>query len=83
MVRGNSMIEDQIRDGDYVLVERRAQAKDGDTVVAILEGGEATLKRFYRDGGRVRLQPANAALAPIVVDSVRIQGVVVGLFRKL
>jgi len=82
-VRGDSMIEDHIRDGDYVIVERRATAQGGETVVALLEDGQATLKRFYRDNGRVRLQPANASMDPIVVDRVDIQGVVVGIFRKL
>ena len=82
-VRGDSMIEDHIRDGDFVIVERRSTAQNGETVVALLDGGEATLKRFYREHGRVRLQPANVAMTPIVVDRVDIQGVVVGIFRKL
>ena len=76
-------IEDHIRDGDYVIVERTPTARSGETVVALLEGGEATLKRFYRDNGRIRLQPANGTMAPIIVDRVDIQGVVVGVFRKL
>ena len=82
-VRGESMIDDHIRDGDYVICERRADARNGETVVALLDDGEATLKRFYRDNGRVRLQPANPSMAPIRVDRVDIQGVVVGIFRKL
>ena len=82
-VRGSSMIEDHIRDGDYVIVERTPTARSGETVVALLDGGEATLKRFYRDNGRIRLQPANGAMDPILVDKVDIQGVVVGVFRKL
>ncbi len=82
-VRGDSMIEDHIRDGDFVIVERRATAHPGETVVALLEDGTATLKRWYREGGRIRLQPANAALIPLVVDRVEIQGVVVGIFRKM
>jgi repressor LexA len=82
-VRGDSMIEDHIRDGDYVLCERRSTAQNGETVVALLEGGEATLKRFYRENGRIRLQPANSSLAPIVADRVDVQGVVVGIYRKL
>ncbi len=82
-VSGESMVEDHIRDGDYVIVERRSTACDGETVVALLEGGEATLKRFYREGGRIRLQPANARMEPLVVDRVEIQGVVVGIFRKV
>ncbi len=82
-VRGNSMIEDHIRDGDYVIVERTPSARNGETVVALLDEGEATLKRFYRENGRIRLQPANGTMDPIVVDRVEIQGVVVGVFRKL
>ncbi len=82
-VRGDSMIEDQIRDGDYVIAERRSTAREGETVVALLEDGEATLKRFHRDNGRIRLQPANGRMAPIVVDRVEIQGVVVGIFRRM
>jgi repressor LexA len=82
-VRGDSMIEDQIRDGDFVVVERRPEAHDGETVVAVI-GGEATLKRFYRRGRRVRLQPANAALRPIEVPAsdVEVRGVVRGLLRQ-
>lgn len=82
-VRGDSMIEDNICDGDYVVVEKRNTARDGETVVALLEGGEATLKRFYRDKGGVRLQPANAKYEPIVSKDVQIQGVVVGVLRRL
>lgn len=82
-VRGDSMIEDHIKDGDYVIVERRPTAHNGETVVALLENGEATLKRFYRENGHIRLQPANAAMAPILLDRVEIQGVVVGIFRRL
>lgn len=82
-VRGDSMIEDQIRDGDFVIVERRSTAHNGETVVALLEDGHATLKRFYRENGRVRLQPANAQMKPLFADRVEIQGVVVGIFRKL
>jgi repressor LexA len=82
-VRGDSMIEDHIRDGDFVIVERRAAAHSGETVVALLENGQATLKRFYRENGRIRLQPANASMDPIYADRVEIQGVVVGIFRKL
>jgi repressor LexA len=82
-VRGDSMVEDHIRDGDYVIAERRATAENGETVVALLEDGTATLKRFYREGRRVRLQPANPRMEPIVLDRVDVQGVVVGIFRKL
>ena len=83
-VRGDSMIEEQIRDGDYVVVESRPEARDGETVVALLRGEEATLKKLYRRGSRVRLVPANAALAPIEVPArqVQIRGVVCGLLRR-
>ncbi|MBN1490563.1 MAG: transcriptional repressor LexA [Phycisphaerae bacterium] len=80
-VNGESMIDEQIRDGDYVVVERRETARDGETVVAVLDDGEATLKKFYREGRRIRLQPANPNFEPIYVDRVSIQGVVVGVLR--
>jgi repressor LexA len=78
------MIDEQIRDGDFVVVERREEARDGETVVALVGGSEATLKKFYRRGASVRLQPANSALAPIDVPAadVRIRGVVRGLLRR-
>jgi repressor LexA len=82
-VAGDSMIDEQIRDGDLVICEKRSDARNGETVVALLETGEATLKKFYREKGRVRLQPANPAYEPIFVDDVRVQGVVVGVIRKL
>lgn len=82
-VRGDSMIEDRIADGDYVIVERRETARDGEIVVAVLENGEATLKRIHREHGRIRLQPANAAMQPLIVDRVSIRGVVVGIYRRL
>ena len=83
-VRGDSMIDEQIRDGDFVVVEERPQARDGETVVALVDGHEATLKKLYRDGGSVRLQPANASMGPIILtaDRVQVQGVVVGVIRK-
>ena len=82
-VQGDSMIEDSIRDGDLVVVERRSKAHNGETVVAILPEEEATLKRFYRErDGRVRLQPANAALEPRIVDDVEVRGVVIGVIRR-
>lgn len=81
-VRGNSMIEDHIKDGDYVVCEKRERANDGETVVALLNSGETTLKRFYRQGNKFRLQPANSTMQPIIVDEVRIQGVVTGVMRK-
>lgn len=83
-VRGDSMIDEQIRDGDTVIVERRAEARDGDTVVAVLRGEEATLKRFQRRGATVRLVPANARMRPIEVSAreVEIRGVVRALLRR-
>jgi len=83
-VRGDSMIDDQIRDGDYVIVESRAEARDGETVVALVGDSEATLKRFYRKGGTVRLVPANERMEPIEVPArdVRVRGVVRGLLRR-
>ncbi|HXV76735.1 MAG TPA: transcriptional repressor LexA [Candidatus Polarisedimenticolaceae bacterium] len=83
-VQGDSMINEQIRDGDFVVVERRAAAQDGETIVALIEGADATLKRLFREGPNVRLQPANPQVEPIVVpaERLRIQGVVVGVIRK-
>lgn len=83
-VKGSSMIEDHIQEGDYVIVEQRETAQNGETVVALLNGESATLKRFYREPDHIRLQPANAAMEPIRVKegSLRIQGVVVGVLRK-
>jgi repressor LexA len=83
-VRGDSMIEDQICDGDFVVVERRPEARNGETVVAVVGGDEATLKRFYRKGPKVRLQPANQTMQPIEVAAadVEIRGVVRGLLRQ-
>jgi repressor LexA len=83
-VRGNSMIDDHICDGDMILLERVSQARDGDIVVALVSGSETTLKRFYREGDTVRLQPANAALKPIIVPAreVQIQGRLLAVLRK-
>jgi repressor LexA len=83
-VRGDSMIDEQIRDGDYVIVEDRKTATDGEMVIALVGGSDVTLKKLYRDNGRVRLQPANPAMQPLVVDPdhVQVQGVVVGVMRK-
>ncbi len=83
-VQGDSMIDEQIRDGDFVVVERRNVARDGETVVALIDGSEATLKRFFKQGQRVRLQPANRSMQPIHVSpaNLQIQGVVVGVIRK-
>ncbi len=81
-VRGNSMIEEQIRDGDYVVVEQAEEAKNGDIVVALLDNGMATLKRFFKEATRIRLEPANSKMSPIFVKNVRVQGKVVGLIRR-
>jgi repressor LexA len=82
-VRGKSMIEDHIDDGDLVVVERRETANDGDIVVAILEDEEATLKRFYRESnGMIRLQPANSEMEPLFTNRVQLRGVVRGVVRN-
>ena len=83
-VRGSSMIDEQIRDGDYVIVEDRKTAENGEMVIALLGGTDATLKKFYREPTVIRLQPANPTMQPIIVrpDDVQIQGVVVGVMRK-
>jgi repressor LexA len=84
-VRGNSMIDDHICDGDWILLERVGQVRDGDIVVALVAGAETTLKRFFRESGEmVRLQPANAALKPIMVPArdVMIQGRLLAVLRK-
>ena len=84
-VRGNSMIDEQIRDGDFVVVNQRQRADNGETVIALLNGNSATVKKYYRErDGRIRLQPANDSMTPIVVDEndVLIQGVVVGVLRR-
>lgn len=81
-VRGESMIEEGILDGDHVIIEQTEAATNGEIVVALLDNGMATLKRFFREATRVRLEPANAKMQPIFVKNVRIQGKVVGLVRK-
>ena len=81
-VKGESMIEEQIRDGDYVVVEQVDEARNGEIVVALLDNGMATLKRFFKETTRIRLEPANATMSPIFVRNVRIQGKVVGLIRR-
>ncbi len=83
-VRGESMIDEQIRDGDVVIVEDRKTAENGETVIALLQGSDVTLKKFYRDNGRIRLQPANDSMRPLVVDpdQVQVQGVVIGVMRR-
>ena len=83
-VRGDSMIDEHIRDGDFVIVEDRKTAEDGEMVIALLNGTDATLKTFFKDNGKVRLQPANPTMHPILIDAaeLQIQGVVVGVMRK-
>ncbi len=84
-VRGDSMIEEQIRDGDYVIVRARDTANDSEMVIALIDGENATVKKFYREpGGVVRLQPANPELEPMyfTADRVTVQGIVVGVIRK-
>ena len=83
-VRGQSMIDDHIQDGDLVLVEKRSEARNGEMVIAVVEE-EATLKRFYREKGNVRLQPANEALEPLVLpeSAVQVRGVVRGVIRRV
>ena len=83
-VKGNSMIEDHIQNNDYVIVERRNVAENGETVVALIDNDRATLKRFYRENGRIRLQPAHPNMKPIYVreGDFTIQGVVISVLRK-
>jgi repressor LexA len=84
-VKGDSMVDDHICDGDYILVEGSNTAENGEIVVALIEGTEATLKRFFRqDGSKIRLQPANAQMDPIILPAreVKVQGRVIGVLRK-
>jgi len=81
-VKGNSMIEDHILNGDFIVVEKCETADDGEVVVALINKEAATLKRLYREKARIRLEPANSAMKPIYVKDVAIQGKVRGLFRK-
>jgi repressor LexA len=82
-VSGDSMIEDQIADGDYVVIRKQDTASRGQIVVALTEENEATLKRWYPEGNRIRLQPANSSMKPIYVKNARVLGTVVGVVRKL
>lgn len=82
-VRGESMIEDHIRDGDFVVVRKGNQARDGQAVVAVLENGEATLKKVYRQGNGYLLKGANPQFKPIFINELMVQGVVVGIVRKV
>lgn len=83
-VRGESMIDEAIKDGDLVVVEKRSSASNGDMVIACIENEEVTLKRIYREGGRVRLQPSNSLMPPIIIEGrdVTIKGVVIGVLRR-
>jgi repressor LexA len=81
-VRGDSMIEDQIASGDYVVVRKQDNCHEGEIVVALVDGDEATLKRFYRERDRIRLEPANSAMKPIYSSNVKVLGVVVGVVRQ-
>ena len=78
------MIDEQIQDGDLVIVQERSEAHNGETVVALIDGEDVTLKKYYREGSRIRLQPANENLEPIYVqeDRIKIQGVVRGVLRR-
>lgn len=81
-VKGDSMIEEGILDGDYVIIEEQSIASNGEIVVALLDNGLATLKRFYKEPNRIRLEPANAAMEPIYATDVKIQGKCVGVIRR-
>lgn len=81
-VKGDSMIDEGILDGDYVVIEEEDQANNGEIVVALLENGLATLKRFFKEATRIRLEPANSNMSPIYTTNVRIQGKVVGVIRR-
>ncbi len=81
-VEGESMQDEGIWDGDYVLIHRRETARNGERVVAMLPNGETTLKRFYKEHGRIRLQPSNPEFEPIIVSDCQIQGVVIGVIRR-
>lgn len=84
-VKGESMIEDGIHDGDYIVIQEKQVPSNGETVVALVNGSEATLKRYYKEKGHIRLQPANSTMEPIIIDPktpIEIQGVVIGLIRR-
>ena len=81
-VRGDSMIEDQIADGDYVIIHKQETCQEGDIVVALIDGSEATLKRFYIESNRIRLEPANSTMQPIYANNVDVLGVVIGVVRR-
>ena len=83
-VKGDSMIDEQIRDGDFVIVEDRKSADNGEMVIALVDGMDVTLKKYFQESGRIRLQPANPTMQPIMLnpDQVQVQGVVVGVMRR-
>jgi repressor LexA len=84
-VKGQSMVDDGILDGVYVVVQEKEVASNGDVVVALVNEGEATLKRYYKEAGRVRLQPANSTMEPIYITpdmDLKIQGIMIGLIRR-
>ena len=82
-VKGDSMIEAGILDGDFVLVARQETALNGEIVVALIDGEEATVKRFFHEGTHIRLQPENSTMEPLLVDDVRILGKVIGVYRRI
>jgi repressor LexA len=84
-VKGDSMIDEGIHTGDYVVVTEKPTPSNGEMVIALINGGEATLKRYYKEGNHIRLQPSNAAMEPIIIEAgtpIEIQGIVIGLIRK-
>src|SRR3954451_19202521 len=83
-VKGDSMIDEQVRDGDFVIVEDRKSADNGEMVIALVGGADVTLKKFFQEHGRIRLQPANPTMQPMMLDpdQVQVQGVVVGVMRR-
>jgi len=81
-VKGDSMIEDHISEGDFVIVNKQSSARNGEIVVALVDNQEATLKRFFKEANRIRLEPANSSMKPIYTNDVDILGVVVGVIRR-
>jgi repressor LexA len=84
-VKGDSMIDEGIHTGDYVVVTEKSTPSNGEMVIALINGGEATLKRYYKEKGHIRLQPSNSTMEPIIIEPgtpIEIQGVVIGLIRK-
>jgi len=84
-VKGDSMIDEGIHTGDYVVVTEKPEPSNGEMVIALINGGEATLKRYYKEKGHIRLQPSNTAMEPIIIEAgtpIEIQGTVIGLIRK-